>query len=785
ELKKELVKHLKMLEWRELAAVWHDRQIGAGSEWENEIDEHLESADIILLLISPDFIFSKYCYAKEMTRAMERHDAGEARVIPIFLRDVNWKGAPFGKLQGLPTNAKSVTSWPNRDEAFKIVSEGVEKVVEALLDDNQGSATSRSMNHPASLLIPRPPIIGFVARRDADGRDIIERLKEELAPGKNRLVTLSGPGGVGKTTLAAEAARILEKTYQHRLVWSDVNARASFTLSTLLDDIATQLGQPALRTLGAEDKEAQVRALVTDPPALIVLDNYETIPKAERQAIETWLQRTNCSALITSRQTINKTLNIAIHAMTPEEAQEFLKRLVEQIEGGEIFSDDIRQRIYETAGKNPFVMEWIVAQIDTAAQEPDTILEELRHGEGDAAQRVFDRSFNLPQLGDDGRDTLLALSLFTPSATREALAAVAGFEDNMKRVNDAITNLRALWLVKGIDQNRRLTIEGLTRTLARARLSKDEHAAEFKERFIKYFQSYTGNHAQPTPKDYDLLEAEKDNLLRAIDTSFDLGYLESVMKMAFILANPPKGILSVRGYWNEAIWCNEKAMALAQQRNDEGTVAAFAGNTAIIRTNLGEYDEARLSLQRVLGAFKSLNDEPNISTALTQLASIAFRQGDFKGAEQLYTESLEIDRKLDRQHGIALSISGLGNVALEQKEYVKSKNLFEEALKILRDLHDEINSAGVLNQLGQLARKQGKIEEARRFYNESLDIQKNLGNQYGMATTLYNLAIVAEGQGNLAEAERLWRESLSIYDRLGLSDAEDARRNLERIKSKS
>src|SRR5207253_2668131 len=140
----------------------------------------------------------------------------------------------------------------------------------------------------------------------------------------------------------------------------------------------------------------------------------------------------------------------------------------------------------------------------------------------------------LPQLGDDGRDTLLALSIFAPSATREALAVVAGFEDDPKRINEAVKNLRALWLIKGIDQNRRFTIEGLTRTLAAARLYKDARAAEFKERFIKYFRDYAEEHAQPTPENYDVLEAEKDNLLKAMDTSFDSGNLESVMKIADI-----------------------------------------------------------------------------------------------------------------------------------------------------------------------------------------------------------------------------------------------------------
>src|SRR5205085_5289211 len=82
-LRKELEKHLALMKRQKLISAWHDRNIGAGTEWANEIDTHLNTARIILLLISPDFIASDYCYSIEMTRALERHKAGEARVIPI------------------------------------------------------------------------------------------------------------------------------------------------------------------------------------------------------------------------------------------------------------------------------------------------------------------------------------------------------------------------------------------------------------------------------------------------------------------------------------------------------------------------------------------------------------------------------------------------------------------------------------------------------------------------------------------------------------------------------
>lgn len=115
-----------------MIAGWHDRRIAAGTEWAGEIDKHLNSALIILLLISPDFLSSDYCYDLEMKRAMERHERGEARVVPVILRPVYWGDAPFGKLQALPENAKAITTWSNRDEAFKDVAIGIKKVVEEI-----------------------------------------------------------------------------------------------------------------------------------------------------------------------------------------------------------------------------------------------------------------------------------------------------------------------------------------------------------------------------------------------------------------------------------------------------------------------------------------------------------------------------------------------------------------------------------------------------------------------------------------------------------------------------
>lgn len=111
---------------------WYDRKIVAGSQWADEIDDHLDAAQLILFLVSRDFIASEYCYGKEMTRAIERHNQRRARIIPIIIRPWDFSGTPFATLQALPTDARAVTVWPNRDKAWLDVLDGISKAVEEI-----------------------------------------------------------------------------------------------------------------------------------------------------------------------------------------------------------------------------------------------------------------------------------------------------------------------------------------------------------------------------------------------------------------------------------------------------------------------------------------------------------------------------------------------------------------------------------------------------------------------------------------------------------------------------
>lgn len=132
-LKDDLVKHLSPLKRLGLVEEWNDRKIAAGTEWDKVISEKLEMANIILLLVSIDFIASAYCYDVELERALERHAKNEAVVVPIVVRNCLWQHTPFAKLQALPKDAKAISSWTDRDDAFTTVAESIRQIAEQLL----------------------------------------------------------------------------------------------------------------------------------------------------------------------------------------------------------------------------------------------------------------------------------------------------------------------------------------------------------------------------------------------------------------------------------------------------------------------------------------------------------------------------------------------------------------------------------------------------------------------------------------------------------------------------
>ena len=167
DLRLKLETHLAVLRRGRLIAEWNDRKLEPGDAWKDQIDRHLTSADIVLLLVSPDFFDSDYCWGEEMTKALERHERGEARVIPVILRHCRWQSTPLASLQAVPRGAKPIKSWPDKDKAFDDVAAAIERAVQTTRERAEAEARGEQIER--------------LMRAGAQGEAELERLMRAMA----------------------------------------------------------------------------------------------------------------------------------------------------------------------------------------------------------------------------------------------------------------------------------------------------------------------------------------------------------------------------------------------------------------------------------------------------------------------------------------------------------------------------------------------------------------------------------------------------------------------------
>ena len=263
KLRDKLAPHLSMLQREGVISAWHDRKIGAGTEWAKAIDDNLNAAGIILLLISADFLGSDYCYDLEMKRAMERHEAGEARVIPIILKPVDWSSAPFSKLQAFPKDAKPVTTWSNRDAAFVDIAKGIRGAAEsmaAVVRDRQPVAPTPEVPLPTVALTHPVELEEGGGQVPLDSpfymeRPPIETRCYEVIVKPGALIRIKAPRQMGKSSLTI---RIFDHAGKqgYRAVWLQLQQAGEQAFASL-DSFLQWLCRRVTAKLRLQDKVAE------------------------------------------------------------------------------------------------------------------------------------------------------------------------------------------------------------------------------------------------------------------------------------------------------------------------------------------------------------------------------------------------------------------------------------------------------------------------------------------------------------------------------------------------
>jgi WD40 repeat protein len=287
-----LEKYLSPLRQQKLIVDWHYRKIAAGKEQAREVDTHLKTSQIILVLVSADYLASDYHFNTEIPQAVQRSANGEVRVIPILLRPCDWKESPLAKFHALPANHKPISQWADRDAAFLGVVQDIRSVVKELINGSpstafshereQEQATASSSARPRNyipfqhnpLFEPRP---GEFERLE----NLLFESKAASKPTRLGLIGMIGMGGVGKTQLAVELAYRCQERFPGGVFWMTATGTNQYDWLRQLAELAAKTDYLPLDDDPSNPENEARRArhlchyLASCPSALLILDNVE------------------------------------------------------------------------------------------------------------------------------------------------------------------------------------------------------------------------------------------------------------------------------------------------------------------------------------------------------------------------------------------------------------------------------------------------------------------------------------------------------------------------------
>ena len=783
ELVKELQKHLSILKWQGVIREWYDREITAGTDWKGQLDQHLNSSGIILLLVSADFLASKYCYDVEMRRALERHDQGEARVIPVLLRMVDgWQGAPFGKLQSLPTDGKPVTSWKICDEAFADVARGIRNAIGQLgvLQPPVGTTPVGQ----AFWNVPHPRNPSFTGR-EAEIAGLRERLDRKR---KTALAqAISGLGGIGKTQTAVEYAYRYRDEYK-AVLW--VDADSTLSLKSGCSEIARQM------PLRHDEKDLDQAAaavkywLGTHPDWLLILDNADD-PAVLKPFLPTDHEG---HILITSRAQDFQHLGILdpveLGELPIEDATAFLLRRCGREGADEAERGAARELAGELDGL-PLALEQATAYIVATRATFQRYLESYRTrglARLEARQPALGRypksvattwaaNFEAVQADSEAAADVLRLSAFlAPDAipfellTRgvsqlgPALEAALSSADPLV-VRDVLLALDRFSLVRVDGERETFGIHRIVQEVLKLAMA-DALRRLCAERAVRAV-----NQAFPAVEyaNWPLCDRLLPQAL-AVVPWIERDRME--FAEAGRLLNQTAFYLHDRGQYAQAEPLLKQATEILRTALGEGhpDYAASLDGLAGLCCATGRYAEAEPLYRRALEVRRAALGEghPDYAASLDGLAGLCCATGRYAEAEPLYRRALEVRRAaLGEGHpDYAASLDGLAGLRCATGRYAEAEPLYRRALEVHRAAPGESHPAyaASLTNLAGLYDQMGRYAEAEPLYRQALELYgQALSERHpAYATTLDNLAGLCCATGRYAEAEPLYRRALEV-----------------------
>jgi tetratricopeptide (TPR) repeat protein len=825
ELRDELDIHLATLKRQGKIQAWHDRAIEAGAEWDAEIKHQLETADLILLLITPRFIASNYCYDLEMQRAVQRHDEGSARVIPIIVKPCDWQDSPFSKLQVLPKDAKPVTQWHDRDEAFLNVVQGIRRAVETLqAKKSEGVLLGKTAIAPTLPPPTPPPLPHFSTYRPETwtGRpETIADLTDVLTAGC-RLLLIHGMTGIGKTTLAEKlAADLLLHTASdkgdrpslppniqfHRISFDIGTPSTEFTrgalsiLQAIGDDTAQQL--PDVQIL------SYLLKTLEQHPYWLQLDSLEYLLHqtsdgsyhfADAVWVEFFVQLLNSprsqTHLVLTSQALPADLVDRIYrydqlwheyplrgleaahwldlfrnyGITPstDTERDHLCHIASYFQGHplilKMIAGDIRSRLFGGSIRKYWDDYYCLQQAN-----PRQTSATLRQSQEQRARQWVSQT--IQQLPDLPRQLLQRCAVFRRPVAESFYLHM--LEDASEPdCSAALTTLKSRNLVEDTDiQTGQLLIQqhNLIRDSAYAQLKANTHTWETAERTAAHLwlTAYT------SPPNAEPIETVR-GYLEAFDHYCEVEDWDDASTIYVGQQGTNSQALHMQiliwGYYKELIRVSSRLV----EQISSPTRRICLNQLGNSHGNLGEVTKAIEFYQQALNFSREIGDRIGEGGTLGNLGSAYYAQGQYEQAIAHHQQYLTIAREIGNRQGEGIALGCLGNVYYAQGQYEQAIAHHQQYLTIAGEIGDRQGKGIALGNLGSAYSSLGQYEQAIAHHQQRLTIAREIGDKQGEGAALGNLGNVYYAQGQYEQAIAQHQQRLTIAREIGDRQGEGA-----------
>jgi tetratricopeptide (TPR) repeat protein len=756
--------HLSLLRKQRLVSLRYDRLIVPGTDRAKAIGTYLETASIILLLVSANFLDSDYCYGVEMKRALERHAANEARVVPILVRQVDWKHAPFAHLHVLPTDARPLASWQDEDTALADVAAGIRRVIEDL---PLLAASAPRANLPPIWNIPYSHNLFFLGR-ESELSQIHRRLHAGQATYLSQPQAISGLGGIGKTQLALAYAYRYHQEYT-AVLWAHAESTEALVSSYVA--LARHLHLPERE---AKEQDIIVQSvkiwLQNHRNWLLILDNADELALLPDFLSPGW----GGHVLLTTRATATgrQAYRLEIKTLEPAQGALFLLRRSGLIAPDTALEQALSQeqkqavQISQELGGLPLALDQAGAYLEETGtdlagywqiyqERRDDLLKKRGELVGDHPASVattWSVSFQrVEERNPVAADLLRMLAFLAPDAIPEEILtagasklgpALTPVAADAFLLNQAIEALRAYSLVQRDPTERSLSVHRLVQAVLQDGQKREEQCLWAKRAILAV------NAAFPDVKKYEMwLQCER-LLPHALLAAQFIEKFQIICPEAGRLLYLAAWCVKEHAYYQQAEQLYQQALSIQKQALglEHLEVARSLNGLSLLYSAQERYAEAEPHYQHALDIFEQQlgPDHPEVAYPLTSLGSLYCAQRKYAEAEVLLKRALSIrEQRLgpDDYFLVARTLTCLGTLYRDQRKYVEAEPFYQQALNIreqrLRPENPE--TAEVMHEFAQLRKMQGKSEEASDLYACALAIRKQvLGHRHPDTTRTRN-----------------------------------------------